>query len=35
MKNRFPVFVRAIIDGDVDAASSLLKTHPELASRTW
>ena len=31
MERRFSVFVRAVIDGDVDTAAALLKTNPELA----
>jgi hypothetical protein len=35
MERRFSVFVRAVIDGDVGAAASLLKTNPELATATF
>ena len=35
MEPRFSVFVRAVIDGDVGAATALLKTNPELARETF
>ena len=35
MERRFPAFVRAVIDGDVAAAASLLKTHPVLVAQTF
>src|SRR5436190_14333786 len=34
MNDRFPVFVRAVIEGDVSVVASLLKANPDLATHT-